>query len=406
MRMRLGSSQVRAAIAGARQGMRIARAAAPYVRRAAQSVRSSLSSRSAPSGYARSSYEPPRQHNRGKMHVIKDEGGYNQFETHKYKTGRKKPKAAKRANLIDAITVRQRIRFSGINELSAGQGFFPLSHEWETPQFDHLPIYVMNLTSTRQQSVGQAAAPLWRLYQDKAANRLGFTIWNGQLRDGAINTGWQLEDDEAAGTSVSVGRKSLIDWVRIRLNVWGKKTAPSRMQVQLVQFNDDIICPERDTVLADPAVIRAPMSNPEAQQYWQSVVKPLINNPCSSVTRTARARAKILKTWKIDIDPTSTTENDTDPHCKFLDIFHKVGKLIDYSSASTFQSTSTLNDARTYGTVTPGFSPYPNRIESSLYLVIRSMQQDYIDQGGSASNTQTATFDMNVQTCHVTVQAP
>lgn len=346
-----------------------------------------------------------RAHRVGRMTTIRDTGGYNQFESFKFKTGKKKPKAAKRANLLDAITVRQRIRFSGINKLSAGEGFFPLSHQYITEAFDHLPIYVMNLTSCRQANAGVAAAPLWRLYMDKPQDRLGFTVWNGETSSGALSTGWQHEDSQSS-TELTVGRKSLIDWIRIRLNIWGKKTAPSRIRVQLVQFSDEKLCPETSTVLAQTPGVTKILETNDAQQYWQSVVKPLITNPCSSIQRQIKSRAKILKTWKIDIDPTSTTESDTDPHCKFVDIFHKLGKVYDYHTASALQTYPGLSDAAQYMPATNGISPYPNRIESSMYLVIQSMQQDYTGNGQPPDNVAVATFDMNVQVSHVTVQAP
>lgn len=340
-----------------------------------------------------------------KPRVINDGAGSAQFKSYKFKSGKRKPKRTQQSQLISAITVRNRLRFSGINELSQGQGYFPLSHQFIDANIDHLPVFVMNLSSVRQAS--NVAQPLWRLWHNKTTSNMGWTVWNGLERSGGLTPDWQIEDNASTQTTAP-GRKALLDWVRIRLNVWGKKTAPSRISIQLVKFSDEELCPETMTVLRESgSTTTADVVDPEANQFWSSIVKPLINNPCSSIIRTSRMKMRVIKDFKINIDPTLSNDNDPDPSCKFLDIFHRVGRLIDYSSApSVVQSAANLNAATTYTDITTGYRAYPQRIQQSLYLVIRSMQQDYVGSGGTMDNTQTATFDMNVQTSYKSVQAP
>lgn len=391
---------VRAAAQGLQLAARYQSQLAPNVTRAARAVvntaRSVLNRKRPATQQARRNTGPATT-------TINDgTGGGSQFRTYKYKTGKAKPQRTQQAQLMNAITTRTRFRFSGINELSAGQGFFPLSHQYITANIDHLPVYVMNLCSIRQGSA--SAYPLWRLYQDNVTNKLGFTSWNAKGRDGSAVADWQLEDLE--GTSENpLGRKSLLDWVRVRINLWGKKTAPSRVSIQLVQFSNEDLCPEARTVLADTFTATANLER-DGDQFWQATVKPLINNPCSSITRTSKHRMTVLKSWNVNIDPSLSTDNDPDPNSKFIDVFHRVGRVYDYSAAPASSQTATqLNDATQYGTVVGGTRAYPRQLESSMYLVIKSMQQDYVGSAGTMDNSQTATFDLNVQTCHKTVQA-
>lgn len=344
-----------------------------------------------------------RNNKRPKVQRMRDGGGYNQFTSYKFRSGKKKTRRAVQSRLISAVMTRNKLRFSGINELSAGIGFFPLSHNNQTADWDHLPVYCMNLSTLRNNPT--YARPLWRLYKNKTTDQLGWTQWNGQLRSGGISTEWQLEDNES-NIEVPHGRKAYLDWVRLKLNVWGKQQAPARISIQLVKLSHEELCPETHTILRPGgAATTAEMEDFDAQQYWASVVKPLINNPCSSIVRRTKMRARVLKRWQLDINPTSTTESDADPHCKFLDIFHRVGRIYNFHAEPVSNAdVDRLENSAFYGDVQNGYRPYPTRIESSLYLVIKSMQQDYVDST-SINSTVTATFDMNAQTCWRNIQA-
>lgn len=345
-----------------------------------------------------------REAKRSRITRVKDTSGYNQFTAYKFRSGKKKPRRTMQSKLLSSVIVRNKLRFQGINQLFQGQGFFPISHQFINAQFDHLPVYVANLTSLRNNPTNGRV--LWRLYKDKTTDQIGWTTWNGQLRDGvSISPEWQAEDVEGS-VEVPPGRKAYLDWVRVKLNLWGKKQAPTRVQIQLVKMSNEELCPETDTILNPTgAVTTNAIQDFDAVQFWTQQVKPLINNPCSSVVKRTKMRARVLKKWLIEINPTSTTESDTDPHCKFLDIFHRVGRIFNYHNEPVSnRDVDTLEDAATYSNVAGGYRAYPTRIESSIYLVIKSMQQDYLGDGVPVDAAVTSTFDMNIQTCWRNIQ--
>lgn len=328
--------------------------------------------------------------------VVQDEGGYTQFKSFKYKSGKKRSLDSKRKSILNCMITRQRFRFSAINELSAGQGYYFLKHGADDATFDKMPLYVFNLTNVRQGNTA-FTAPFYGLRINTVTGSLVWNAVNGLAPDGTTAvTDWYYEDNE--GSPAQVGRKSFLDWARIRLNMWGKKTAPARIILQIVSLPDEEYCPEFQAT--GTAVSK------DADMFWKSQLKPLINNPCSSNVLTVTKRPKVHRQWEFMFDPESTTESDTDPHCKFFDFFYRIGRTIDYTVNQGTTITSALLDSasayypgNTANLVDAGTTP--RYLNKSLYLVIKSMQQDKISV---PTNSETASFDMNIQVCHRTVQ--
>jgi len=171
----------------------------------------------------------------------------------------------------------------------------------------------------------------------------------------------------------------------------------------MVKFYKNEVCPEFTTVAAETAVTQAAVSA-DGQELWQSFLKPLITNPCSSQIANKRPGYKVLKTWEILIDPTSTTESDGNPHQKFLKIFNRHDLIMNYTDEPARLITSQLDDPNLYTGGGAGYRCYTNNLKDGIYLIVSSMQQNYIASGGTIDNALTASFDLNVVACHKTIQ--
>lgn len=350
-----------------------------------------------------SSRAPKRSRPAPRKLTFGDAGGYNQFEARAYKTGAKKAPVKVQRSLVDAVTVAQRLRFQGVSDLKDGFGFYKLGHAYADATYDDYPVYALNLCSVSQGATA-TGQPLFRLRSNKTTNQLSWGVQSGQNGAGAAGSTWVHEDVAAASTtSRDLGRKSLLAWSNVKLCFAGKKQAPSRIRVQMVKFYKDEVCPEFTTVAADtPANLAA--ASADGQELWQSFLKPLITNPCSSQVRNKRPGMKVLKTWEILIDPTSTTESDVNPHQKFMKVFNRHDNILDFTAPVAKLTNADLDDPGKFAAAGTGYRCYPQNLRSGIYLIISSMQQNYVASGGSMDNTLTASFDLNVVTCHKTIQ--
>lgn len=333
---------------------------------------------------------------RGNRTTIADVAGPRQFAAYRFRRGKKRSAASKRQSILAAMITRQRQRFSAINDLNAGRGFYFLKHGADDAQFDALPVYIFNLHSVRQGNTF-LGSPFYRLQQDLATQRLRWLPVNGVAADGSTASGsYEFEDNH--GENNPVGRKSFLDWVRIRMTIWGKQQAPGKVVLQMIQMPEDEYCPEFNAGAG---------LNPDADMYWKSVVKPLITNPSASQVLYVHKKVKVIKEWVFNFNPTLNTENDPDPDCKFFDVFQRVGKRIDYSGGTDLPNTTVaqLDEPDAYVgaalDTAKAFQSTPQNLRSSVYFVIKSMQQDKL---GTPTNAQTASFDLNVQICHQTIQ--
>lgn len=331
--------------------------------------------------------------------VIGDAGGYTQFRGYRYKSGKKRSMASKRASILNAVIQRQRLRYSRINDLSVGNGSEFLSHQntIAPDTVDLLPIFMFNLTNVRQGN-SSFLCPFYRLAINKTSNLCVWNTVSAVPESGTgTNTDWIFED--AGGHNECVGRKSFLDWARIRLTLWGKQNSPGSVTLSLVTLPDEEYCPE----FQSPGV----GVSKDADAFWKQRVVPLINNPASGIINNVNKRMKVHKSWTFKFDPIQTTEADQDPHCKFFDLFHRIGRIVDYTVNQSDTRTNTeLNLPSAYQggnlSTSPDFGNLPKYLNKSLYFMITSMQQDKTSP--TPTKADTCSFDFNFQVCHRTVQ--
>jgi len=216
----------------------------------------------------------PRQPRRQREMMRRDikDHGYQQFAQFKFKSGKKRSADSKRRSILQTIIANYRLRFSRLLPagLGEGKGAYFLTHSVVNDTVDDLPLMAINLTSVRQGNV--SAAPGRRLQMSTNPSFTGLLQWAALPGQSITNTGstvdnveWQYEDNE--GGLTAVGRKSWLDWVRIRLTLWGKQNAPAKYVVRLVKFSDAEYCPESYALGIG--------MDGNANSFYQALIKPL-----------------------------------------------------------------------------------------------------------------------------------
>jgi len=341
-----------------------------------------------------------------RLNYVSDHSSYQQYQKLKYKSGRKRTAASKRDSILQSIIAHYRIRISRLTDLSVGRGAFFLTHDVVNDTVDNMPLLICNLSSIRQGNT--SASPLRRLQISTNPLFDGLMQWaivNSQAVNnaGALvdNAEWQYEDNE--GNLTAVGRKSWMDWVRIRLTLWGKQNAPCKYYIRMVKFTNDEYCPERYPVATGMTA--------NANAFYQSLIKPLITDPSASQMAFPKGAMKVLKSWTVEFDPISTTEADQDPHCKALDIFHRFGKSMDYTSAGAFRATAAQLDTGGHylenndaGVTPAAYGVFPRQLEDSVYLMITTLSQDKAALGVPPTRAEHASLSWNIQVAHKSVQ--
>ena len=372
------------------------------VGRIANAARAAAGTYSSYSGYTnlRSMYKKAVKRRSGgsgppakRQRRINDPQGYQQLQRFKFRSGKKKPILA---TLIKSVTVQQRMRFSGINEFTTGFGYFDCAYRYLNATTNVMPVWVINLTAIRNGS--STPAVLYRMTMDNTTGSPSWSATNSLGPTTALANCMEFEDTESTLTGHDIGRKGLLRWTRLRLNIWGKKQQATDIKIQIGHFTQDGIAPDFPN---------GPDANVGAD-YWKHLVKPLINNPCSSSVTTIRPKKiwKSLKEYNVCINPTSSTESDADPHAKFLDIFNRWDRMFDFSTGNTTgENFATLDAAGQYGQSSAGYSGKPQLAEKNLYCVISSFSPTYLGSTAAIDSTLSASFDMNFQSSWSTVQA-
>lgn len=340
-------------------------------------------------------------------------GAYNQWDTRKYRSGRRIPAGVKNQRILKSGIQTIRYQFKGLSgdpttgAWSGDSGFYWLSNLRTSDGYDHVfPVYILNLTAVVNDGV--TPTPFYRLVGKTSAigTPLAFS-WSqrtGQNSNGGATP--NLLTIDAPGTSVTTtqpGAKSFLDWVRIRANLYGATSRPSRIRVAIVRFNDDDMLPERN--------VQSVQASNKHSLYWSGLTKRLISNPIATGNNPAQGAMRTVWSTVVDIDPTSTTESDPDPHMRTVDIFRRIGATMSYRGDTGAAATlgQLLDPAQgVQHSNSDSFGNYPSKARDNLYLLITGV--NFAPQSGtftdaSTTNATNSSFDLNVHMCHRVLDA-
>lgn len=269
------------------------------------------------------------------------------------------------------------------------------------------PVYLFNLTAIPQATTN--VQPFFRLSSTGTANMLWVTR-NGQDNGGVTSANLMPRTIGGAGAGVTQ-EKSLLDWARIRLMLYGAKARPMAIRVRLVRLLDDALLPENSGTL---------VTNEQLQKnaFWYSYLKSLVAHPISGGSTPVMNKAMKVewsKTYKIQ--PINTTDNDPDPSHVQVDLFRRLGLRLDYKGqmqSITYFTNGSVIDAGTTATDfgTSHINTRPAKARDNLYLLIdcnaygaTQVVAGNAGQAGDAevSSTDAGSFDAFIEVAHKTL---
>lgn len=288
-------------------------------------------------------------------------------------------------------------RFSGIKALDDNGYYFANCGLNAGSTATMLPMYIYDLTAINNVSTAGAsinASPFKRAKWDINNSNIYWDSISGVNVDGSTTTSNLVQEYRSWNSTLAwPHEKSRLLWTDVKMNLWGSQTKATAYTIQLVKFYDDN---------ADPW--NTPTNQLEHSSFWQTQIKPYIYNPIAySGQRNTRRLMKVLKTFRREIQPTSTTESDTDPHCVTLKLFSKWYRDLSYKTKG-----GKLLDGNTTNTIFAPDYVASNQADmcdcycdtkDKIFLLIRAEVWNRQDDP-TINNTASPSFDLSVRTCH------
>lgn len=321
-------------------------------------------------------------------------GDYTQFTESHIKSGKYNKLSLR--NLSRYVKAQEEpllLRWNGVKNFD-DYGYHPCGRDTSDATYTRLPLYMFDLTSTINSSLGSytAASPLFRLQIVKASGTIAWQQISGLQADGATtSTEIQYEKNPTYSTLTSSPYdKSLLKWTDVRLNLWGAKNKAIKYTIAIVKLLDPDLDPYEQTYNRS--------TNNKHSAHWQQVIKPYTFNPVSSTGAGLSKRIKVLKTFTKIIQPTTSTENDVDPHAHILKWFMKWDRMLSYKESPPYITTAT--DLISQADFSTSVARVSTRADPKQKLWLMVTASAYSDTVGFDAATA-ASFDLSVRTCHI-----
>lgn len=244
----------------------------------------------------------------------------------------------------------------------SGNGAIPIfSQGTDTTKYQ--PFHVYSLNSQIQSDVPR---PARGLYFNDAINKWTFRELNGLSASNVASPNLQILKNSLGYQNQ---QKQYHESTTIKLNCWGSKSRPIRWTV-------DIVLPI--TVDIDPWHYAAGASLPDqAAQAYEELLKMYTFNPLSKMDHRIKKNFRIIKTMSWIMGPISSTEVDSDPHVKTINLFIRRNAIVNYDRLTggalgelTLEDGNDLKTARNHalGTAT-NLSIHPRHYQHLLMFV-------------------------------------
>lgn len=304
---------------------------------------------------------------------VTDSGGYTQWKKYMFKKtlGRL---TQKKQNFKDSANIQMMWR--RCNALATNGALFMNGYKDTTLNVTGLPMYLWELN----QYPGQTTVPACWI---PTFTNSGL-VWNTQLgkqNDGSTDVAyWQYgKADSAPG-----GPRFIMRYVNAKLDLWGAKAQPTIFKIKLMQFKDDDLCPFAGATTA---------ANSE---FWREFFNPLLFNPSATNPDIFnKLPFRVLWSKEVQIDPTSSTETDADPHCKSLNLWFNTNRRCNFAWKRTVGTVPTLADVGTakWDSFVPTEINAQVDPRARLYLMVYCNK--FVPESTSAAQTNSTTASIN-----------
>lgn len=266
-----------------------------------------------------------------------------------------------------------------------------------TPVRRFLPLYVFSLDNIAPDGAfpSNYFPSCRRAYMDTTGALDGVVQWVdivGGLANGSTSVyPYRISDADPVQTNAS---KLMLEWMDIKMNIMGARTNPTRVDVNIVEVQDE----DYDPFVFDAARPATYVSDENA--YWSWYISRYTCNEIHSRVspRLRKQPFKTLMFKSFRFQPTSTTESDVRGHIITPKIFWRPNRMCDYSSAGV--QAVPLDDAlistnQTSANVGPARSSRP--VRKQLLMIVGAMAP-LVGVGGNAATD--ASFEWNIRTAY------
>lgn len=238
---------------------------------------------------------------------------------------------------------------------------------------------------------------------------LKFNVLEGQ-NENATNSNnrvWMVEKAKSVVPEY-VGNSANHTWTKIKLQLYGTKYMDTIYNVSLIKFNEERFCPEFHIPFTYEAggnlgAYSAVLGTEEDQQY-KSILKGLLNSKVSTQVQAESGCFVVLKSWRYHIPSKESTDTNTSPHSKLVDIFYRQNKVIRYDqSLDTGETAGGVDRGEVFKAVTRQVSGLPNKLNSGVYLMITAWSPVLENVFGNTEFVPgdiTPTYDVNIRRCY------
>lgn len=214
-------------------------------------------------------------------------------------------------------------------------------------------------------------------------------------------------------------RRCVLDWVDVSLNVYGARTAPTVVYVDVIQFPDGYGCPlgGASTLSSAATPIAQNMYFPDIDSdnfkqecdmsnWWNQALDKAVTNPImhfGARSGGAKSQPRILRRQTIVIDPANNFEEDSDGHKRTVHIRLPVGRQCNYLWNRGNTLTGTAGDitdgAPDFNTISGYYDCY---VDPKARLFLRVWAKDYVGSGLNTdplteSTVNHASFDIMIR---------
>lgn len=351
-------------------------------------------------------------------------GFIHTYDRRRYRVGRRPRKNVrqlwKRAKQgMDAVVYR----WQGMNKFdSLSVGYCPLAYRMQTGGTTaHFPLHLFNLTGrpnyVRDIPTGTSTfwTPMPAYVLTGPTGSTGNFAWSylgGQGANGSSGShagykAWQLEHSDHAVTNNAPLSGDTLDWVQAKIMLYGTNTTPTKFMIDVVQFMDDTLYPQTygtDWPVVDPPVNTYDPGAPtedvkgtrERNQFWQSMVKPLVYSPLV-VGNYGEAKVgkkmKIIRSMTHMINPTSLVDTTSGagtprviPNMRQVELFIRFNRNQNYDYEGRVQ-------------VDPDDASYVQTIQNTINIDVKPKARIFLmlralcpDSGQDAPVVENATI--------------
>lgn len=309
-------------------------------------------------------------------------------------------------------------RYQGLTTLDTAGGYFFCNTNAVTPATTKnlLPLHIVDLTNCPNYTAAGVISDNCHLRLTTSNNTSSATVSfeapNAQAQgSGGTASGANAFIVErslnATNNSYFPGQMAMLDWVQLKLMLYGTLTRPVRWRVEVIQLKYDWLHP--DFQLTTEVASLNPKYTQERNGFWQYMIKPWITTPINAQQPGYKQMYKVVKTL-VDtvIEPKLSTEPNAQattwpstggtalPHQREVNVFYRMQRKCRFdwnTDINVDEGVTTLSWGQNTGDVTTTVHP-----KARLYLIIRATCPVNNTGALSSSNILTdPTFDILVR---------